>query len=404
VRVECACVCAHRVLVAALTACPHESTRVQAVWALANLAGDLVRTRAIALALGRVCVHSDVCVSMCVSVRAQPKYRDVACLTGALPAVLTLWQQHQAAINTGTTPLNLDLLKHAVFLVSNLCRGDPAPPFEWIKPALPFLSVMLQATDEDILSDACWALSYITDDHTTDNSKIESVVSIPSVLTRLVDLLAAPLPLVKKPALRTLGNVVTGNDRQTQAVMNTNILAAIGPLLYSPQATIRREAYWVLSNMCAGTAEQIQAIINANLLPKAVDVLMDEGVFDVQKEALWTIANAASGGTPQQVQYLVEKQAVPAVCRFLHGGDTTTLSVALDALGNILHWYSCTPGMNAHDITQKIEECQGLDALETLQYHESDTVYEKASTVLTTYFEVDEEKEETSLLSGEAQD
>ena len=61
------------------------------------------------------------------------------------------------------------------------------------------------------------------------------------------------------PALRTLGNIVTGKDTETQAVLNAGVLPMLKMLiLHAPKEAIRKEACWTVSNITAGTPEQVR--------------------------------------------------------------------------------------------------------------------------------------------------
>lgn len=53
------------------------------------------------------------------------------------------------------------------------------------KPALPALQQLIHSTDEEVLTDACWALSYLSDG---TNDKIQAVIDS-GVCPRLVELL-----------------------------------------------------------------------------------------------------------------------------------------------------------------------------------------------------------------------
>ncbi|KAJ4915006.1 Importin subunit alpha-4 [Raphanus sativus] len=86
-------------------------------------------------------------------------------------------------------------------------------PFEEVKPALPVLRQLIYLNDEEVLTDACWALSYLSDG---PNDKIQAVIEA-GVCPRLVELLSNGVVIFKLssittvliPALRTVGNIVT---------------------------------------------------------------------------------------------------------------------------------------------------------------------------------------------------
>ncbi|KAG4916811.1 hypothetical protein JHK87_054368 [Glycine soja] len=147
------------------------------------------------------------------------------------------------------------MLRNATWTLSNFCRGKPQPAFDQVKPALPALASLIQSTDEEVLTDACWALSYLSDG---TNDKIQGVIEA-GVCSRLVELLLHPSPSVLIPALRTVGNIVTGDDLQTEVIINHQALSRLLNLLTNNyKKSIKKEACWTISNITAGNKKQIQ--------------------------------------------------------------------------------------------------------------------------------------------------
>ena len=130
-----------------LLSSPFPDVKEQAVWALGNIAGD------------------------------SPRYRDFVLEAGALRPLLQLLQESNPKIS---------MLRNAVWTLSNFCRGkNPQPEWSSILPALPVLAKMIYSLDEEVLTDTCWALSYLSDGV---NEKIQAVIES-GVCRRLVELL-----------------------------------------------------------------------------------------------------------------------------------------------------------------------------------------------------------------------
>lgn len=57
--------------------------------------------------------------------------------------------------------------------------------FPQVKPALPAIMRLIHSNDEEVLTDACWALSYLSDG---SNENIQDVIEA-GVCPRLIELL-----------------------------------------------------------------------------------------------------------------------------------------------------------------------------------------------------------------------
>ncbi|KAF7805070.1 importin subunit alpha-2-like [Senna tora] len=332
---------------------PSDDVREQAVWALGNVAGD------------------------------SPRCRDLVLGNGALQPLLT--QLNEQA--------KLSMLRNATWTLSNFCRGKPQPPFDQVRPALPALTHLIHSNDEEVLTDACWALSYLSDG---TNDKIQAVIEA-GVCSRLVELLMHPSPSVLIPALRTVGNIVTGDDMQTQVIINHQALPCLLNLLTNNfKKSIKKEACWTISNITAGNKQQIQGVIEANIIGPLVHLLQN-AEFDIKKEAAWAISNATSGGSHDQIKILVNQGCIKPLCDLLICPDPRIVTVCLEGLENILKVGEADKNMgNTGDVNQyaqMIEDAEGLEKIENLQSHDNTEIYEKAVKILETYWL--EEEDET---------
>lgn len=93
------------------------------------------------------------------------------------------------------------------------------------------------------------------------------------IIPKLVHLLISQQGAILTPALRTVGNIVTGDDVQTDAVINAGGLIQLGILLRHHRPNIVKEAAWAISNIMAGNTDQIHSAISSGLLPPLIEVL-----------------------------------------------------------------------------------------------------------------------------------
>ncbi|CAI2298820.1 unnamed protein product [Caenorhabditis sp. 36 PRJEB53466] len=329
---------------------PNAQISEQSLWAMANIAGDSAQLRDYVI-----------------------KCHGVEALMHLMDRVETLEDSHVRTI---------------AWAFSNMCRHkQPNASLEVLRVLSRGLVKLVQHPDRQVRQDACWAVSYLTDgpDEQIELARESGVLRHVVAFFREAETLVAP-------ALRTLGNVATGNDALTQAVIDMGTLHEILPLMEKTRSTsIVKECCWLISNIIAGTQKQIQAVLDANLLPVIVNVLKS-GDHKCQFEASWALSNLAQGGTGRQVAAMLEENAVPVLCQSLQQTNTDMLNNTLETLYTLLLTVQNNYPNKMDVVHDLVEECGGLDSLERLQESQSEQIYTQAYRIISQFFS-DDEKE-----------
>ncbi|CEM29194.1 unnamed protein product [Vitrella brassicaformis CCMP3155] len=323
-----------------LLSSPYDGVREPAVWALGNIAGDR-------------------------------QHRDLVLEAGVMEPLLKVLRESKEVSMVGT----------ATWTLSNLCRGRPQPLFELVSPAVPVVAELIKRPDQDaeVLRQGCRVLSHFTSER--GDERIEAVVGS-GVCGRLVELVGHDSCEIQQPAVRTIGNIVAGNDVQKQAIIECGAIPALRALLSSPNENIRKEACWTFSNIMAGSREQRQreqrqVVIESGGVPLLITIATTD-TPGVKREALWAIINGVGLGSQQQVEYLVECGCVGPLCDLLvDGTEVAMLRDALLVVHNLLRLdedVQARDGLPHNPYCNLIRQADGVARLSQLTHHADENI------------------------------
>jgi len=219
----------------------------------------------------------------------------------------------------------------------------------------------------EALIDALWGISW------TSESYIQEVIDLGCV-PYLVHHLKNNQLSVLIPALRALGNIVTGNDLQTNAVLSCqDFLPRVFELISNPKKTVRKEACWLISNIAAGNQHQIALIINYPHYIEALKKAINQDVPEVVTEAAWALGNLASGATGQQISKMVNEYAyLASVGIMLNTPSPKVKQIGLEAALNVLNSWGGEPEDNIYiklfkkeGLVEKVKDSM-IDATQSL--------------------------------------
>lgn len=313
--------------------------REQALWALCNISGDTIENRAVVIKEN----------------------------------ILEAIQEVSKSEENETVFLN-------AWLILNLVQHNEQ--WHYVKSFIPILTQYIYKDNDEILSHTCNALSYITN---CQDVHLATIIES-GACKRLVELMNHKEARIKTPCLKAIGNILFGDESQVQVLINLNVLDAYSALLKNSHPDITKLALWGLSNITAGTADHIHAVLGKDLLDDTLK-FAQKAKSDVKKEALIVLINAIIGASPKDVDYLVSRGYVEAICQAFDMCYNDIIFSALEAIEMILKHGVCKSGNDPRSrYLDEVEASGGFDEIEKLKYSTIEGVSEKACKILDVYF------------------
>jgi len=269
---------------------PNLKIAEQAIWALGNIAGD------------------------------SPELRDAVLKWGAIYPL----------IKCMNTTKKAQVIKHGAWMLSNLCRGRPLPKLPFVQAAIePLCAVFKTSLDNETITETAWALPTLL-----DNSSLVDRFLATGTGPSLINHLKNPQVSVLIPCLRAIGNIISGTDLQTEALLsNPDLIPILMMLIISPRTSVRREVGWILSNIAAGRNSHYLQILGNPHYFEQILMLVYNDVNDVKREALWILGNAINN--PISFKELDKPTQIKILECFifsLDNPDKKALSVSLEGI------------------------------------------------------------------------
>ena len=165
---------------------------------------------------------------------------------------------------------------------------------------------MIHLSDREVLTDACWALSYLITDRSDEHVQIGFEVMGDQGVCRLLELAKVDIETIQLPALYILGYIAaSGNHSQTQLILDKGLLSCLLTLLSSTNVCVLEHVCWAISVITEKTTDQMQSVIDSGIIPQFIPLLNHERLY-IRKEAAWGISNILSKGNEEQVKFLLQ--------------------------------------------------------------------------------------------------
>ncbi|CAD8087573.1 unnamed protein product [Paramecium sonneborni] len=317
----------------------HDEIVELAIWGLSNIAGD------------------------------NYKFRDLILKKGVLQPFMNLARKYQNQKS--------EIFKTLVWAITNLTQGQPAPNKIYNKDLLLILSeILIISEDEEILTDTCLGLSYLSQDENLIDILIQQ-----RIIEKLILLLNSDKQSLIIYSLRTLGNILTGSEEQTNIVINFGIIQAFEKLIKNKSQKIRREVCWSLSNIAAGTSYQVKQIIQNDSLLKSLFELLEQGLPDIIEQIAYLMSNSVVYAELKDLDHLVMQYGfIQKMANLLNEKEKKIIRVTLEGIYEILRRVQNDARFEQYK--KLIVDSNIITIVKSLQNNRSKEIKENASKVI----------------------
>lgn len=116
------------------------------------------------------------------------------------------------------------------------------------------------------------------------------------IVPTLIKLLSVSELKVLVLVLRIIGNLLTGNEAQTNVLISIGVIDALEAHLKSGLTIVKREICWSLSNIAGTTKNQVAYLLTRRELINTLVRMLSSEKVEIRTEIMWTIKNICING------------------------------------------------------------------------------------------------------------
>ena len=252
--------------------------------------------------------------------------------------------------------------------------------------ALVLADVIKTQQDVKILRYSLNAFSYFS---LLGNKPIDTLIET-GVVSRVIQLLNHHEYNVQISAFKIIDNMIEGNNKQTQLVLNLGCVEALSVSMSSSVENIIEKATLSISKICAGSDHQLDKIITTGLMPRLVDLAFSSNE-DIKFNIAYALGNAAGKARPDQLAYFVKSGIIQAFCNLLQDQNEKTYLITMLGIESILKYAKkqFNDDKELCEFLSIIEQCNGLVNLKLLIKHTNNWISVLSRKIIEKYFKID---------------
>lgn len=195
------------------------------------------------------------------------------------------------------------------------------------------------------------------------------------------------------PVIKVLGNIASGTDKQTKALIDAGYLEKVLNLLDHPNIEIKREVYYIFGSMFATSTEIIETILKSPCMDSIVQNMSCSN-FTIRKQALICICNATFMKSHHIIMKLFNFNILPGLIKGLDETDSNLLLNLVSAIKNIFKSVHqiLTPD-KWDEFLINFQQEDGISKLEDLQFHDNNEIHKEVQSFIQEFFGVDDKND-----------